>query len=51
MRRVLPMHEVERRAILRALDICKGNHAEAARRLRISPATIWRKVKSYKKEK
>ncbi|MHC4471581.1 MAG: sigma-54-dependent transcriptional regulator [Planctomycetota bacterium] len=44
---ILPMQEVERRAIERALSICRGNVSQAARRLQIGQATLYRKIKKY----
>lgn len=44
---ILPMREVERRAITRALAICSGNVARAARRLQIGQATLYRRIKEY----
>ena len=45
--RILPFAEVERRTIEGALRLCQGNVAAAAKRLEISPATIYRKIKRY----
>jgi len=47
MDQVVPMDEVERRAIEHALRITKGNVPAAARKLKIGQATIYRKIKSY----
>lgn len=47
---ILPLDEMEKRHILRALDICKGNKTEVAERLGISRATLWRKLKDHKIE-
>jgi DNA-binding NtrC family response regulator len=44
---ILPMHEIERRAVQRALSICRGNVSQAARRLQIGQATLYRKIKKY----
>jgi DNA-binding NtrC family response regulator len=44
---IIPLEELERRAIHAALAICHGSAAEAARRLGISNATIYRKLKEY----
>jgi transcriptional regulator of acetoin/glycerol metabolism len=44
---ILPMQEVERRAIERALSICRGNVSQAARRLQIGQATLYRKIKKF----
>jgi transcriptional regulator of acetoin/glycerol metabolism len=47
-RRVLtPLEALERDAIARALIDAGGNRAEAAARLGISRATIYRKIRSY----
>jgi two-component system nitrogen regulation response regulator GlnG len=39
---------MERRHILHALSICKGNRTEVCKRLGISRATLWRKLKELK---
>jgi two-component system repressor protein LuxO len=44
---ILPMRELERRAIARALDICDGNVARASRELELGQATLYRKIKKY----
>ena len=46
-RRVLRIHEVEKQAILQALKVCHGNIGEAARKLGLGQATLYRKVKKY----
>ncbi len=45
--KIVPLMELERRAIEHAVTLCKGSAAEAARRLGISQATIYRKLKTY----
>jgi len=45
---VLPMTEVEKRAIENALRATGGNVPAAAKKLKIGQATIYRKIKSYK---
>jgi two-component system nitrogen regulation response regulator GlnG len=45
---LLPLEEMERRYILRALSVCKGNRTEVCKRLGISRATLWRKLKELK---
>jgi two-component system repressor protein LuxO len=47
---ILPMEEVERLAISRALEICGNNVPEAAHYLKISAATIYRKRSAWKTE-
>lgn len=42
---ILSLEEVERRHILHALSVCKNNKTEVCRRLGISRATLWRKLK------
>ncbi len=42
---LIPLSELERNYIRKALDICQRNHTEAARRLGISRSTLWRKLK------
>lgn len=45
--RVEPLDEVEKRAILNALQICKGNVVHAAKALKIGRATLYRKMELY----
>ena len=40
---ILPLHEMERRAIERAVQACSGNIPRAAALLQVSPSTIYRK--------
>jgi two-component system nitrogen regulation response regulator GlnG len=47
---ILSLEEMERRHILHALSICKGNKTEVCKRLGISRATLWRKLKELKIE-
>ncbi len=47
---ILSLEEVERRHILHALSICKGNKTEVCKKLGISRATLWRKLKELKIE-
>ena len=42
---LIPLSELERNYIRKALEICQRNHTEAARRLGISRSTLWRKLK------
>ena len=44
---VVPMSEVERVAILHALDCCGLNATLAAQMLEIGPATMYRKLREY----
>jgi DNA-binding NtrC family response regulator len=44
---IIPLIELERQAIEHALSVCKGSAYEAARRLGISTATIYRKIRLY----
>lgn len=44
---IIPLEELERNAIAHALRVCKGSAYEAASRLGISPATIYRRIKLY----
>ena len=39
---------MERRHILHALSVCKNNKTEVCKRLGISRATLWRKLKELK---
>ena len=45
---ILSLDEMERRHILHALSICKGNKTEVCKKLGISRATLWRKLKELK---
>jgi transcriptional regulator of acetoin/glycerol metabolism len=44
---IRPFWQVERDEIQRALDLCKGNVQEVARRMEISPATLYRKIEKF----
>jgi len=44
---VLPIAELEKQAILSAIRRCKGDISQAARKLGISRATIYRKLEKY----
>ncbi len=43
----LPLWEIEKKAILKTLQSCKGNKSEAARRLKITRKTLLKKLKQY----
>lgn len=45
---LLSLEEMERRHILHALSVCKGNQTEVCERLGISRSTLWRKLKALK---
>jgi two-component system repressor protein LuxO len=47
---ILPLAAMERRYIERAIDSCGGNLQEAARKLGISPSTIYRKKEGWAKQ-
>ena len=49
-RRILRLYELEKHAILQALKICQGNIGEAARKLGLGQATLYRKLKKYEEE-
>lgn len=42
-----PFWQVERDEIQRALDLCGGNVQEVARKMELSPATLYRKIEKY----
>lgn len=42
---IVPLRELEEKAIQQAIRLCNGNITEAARRLAINPSTIYRKIK------
>ena len=44
---VIPLSELERRAIMNALDYTKGDRAVAAHLLGIGRTTLYRKLKEY----
>ena len=44
---ILPLDEVERRAIIHALKVTDNNIADAARQLGIDRTTLYRKLKKY----
>ena len=46
-RPILPLSELERRAILDALEYTKGDRAVAANLLGIGRTTLYRKLKEY----
>ena len=43
----LKNEDVEKESIIRALQICNGHREQAARLLKINPATLYRKMKKY----
>ena len=45
---IVPLHEVKRRAIVDAIDKCRGNYCLAARLLGIGKTTIYRITRQYK---
>ncbi len=44
---IRPIWQIERDQIQQGLDLCGGNVQEVARRLEISPATLYRKIEKY----
>ena len=44
---ITPLHQLEKQAILHALDALKGDKLQAARRLGIGKTTLYRKLKEY----
>ena len=44
---IMPMEEIERREILRAVAVCGGNALKAAQELKISKTSIYRKLKAW----
>ncbi len=49
-RRIVRLQELEKHAILQALKICQGNISEAARKLGLGQATLYRKIKKYEEQ-
>ncbi len=47
---IVSLAELEKNYIIQALEVCKHNHTEAARRLGISRSTLWRKLKEHQLE-
>ena len=47
---ILPLSEIEKRAIIEALRYTKGDHTTAAQLLGIGRTTLYRKLKEYKLE-
>ncbi len=47
LQQIVPLKLVEKYAIESALTRCLGNVAEAARKLKVSQATLYRKIKQY----
>jgi len=45
---IMPLSEIEKRAILEALDYTKGDHSMAAHLLGIGRTTLYRKLKEYR---
>ena len=45
---IISLEEMERRHILHALSVCKGNQTEICEKLGISRSTLWRKIKALK---
>ena len=45
---IISLEEMERRHILHALSVCKGNQTEICEKLGISRSTLWRKMKALK---
>lgn len=44
---ILPLGEVERRAIRRAIALCDGNVVQASVRLEVAPSTLYRKLQAW----
>lgn len=47
---IIPLNEMERQHIIRALNLLNGNKTDVATKLGISRATLWRKLKEHKIE-
>src|SRR5438552_2748794 len=44
---ILPMEQIERREVLRAVALCGGNAIQAAEALKIGKTTMYRKLKAW----
>ena len=44
---IVPLDEMERNAIVNALEVTRGNKRNAAKMLNISERTLYRKIKEY----
>jgi transcriptional regulator with PAS, ATPase and Fis domain len=44
---IIPLDELEKEAIQNALDVTRGNKRNAAKLLKISERTLYRKIKEY----
>jgi transcriptional regulator of acetoin/glycerol metabolism len=44
---IRPLEDVEREAIIQAVELCRGNKTEAARLLGISKTSMYRRLKDY----
>ena len=44
---ITPLDQLEKQAILHAIEVLKGDKLEAARRLGIGKTTLYRKLKEY----
>lgn len=44
---ILPLAEVERRAITQTIEMCDGNIVKAANELEVSPSTLYRKIQQW----
>ncbi len=44
---ITPLEQVEKQAILHAIELLKGDKLQAARRLGIGKTTLYRKLKEY----
>ena len=47
---VRPLSEVERTAILHAIEVCHGNIPQASRLLEVSPSTLYRKLQGWQQQ-
>lgn len=45
---LVPLEEIERQAIEKALKLCQGNISTVSKKLEVSQATLYRKIKQFK---
>jgi two-component system repressor protein LuxO len=49
-KRIVPLNEVEKFYIERAIELCDGNISQSAKYLGINPSTIYRKLQQWREQ-